>query len=199
MKRIQLLAVATLALGLQGCNTFYADADQPLFCLGLPAQTFSVPGGGGVAPAGGFSGTYAGSIDVGLSNVLPDFIVGGPSRDRVLHFLSFDASVSGGPGTNMDFLSNLEVQALGPTGSTPVPLAHYDRGSQTGVTRISLDSDDPGANLSGFVANGGLSLQVSGAVSVPAGQVVPATWSAQVTSCFSANIHKTLQQMIDGG
>jgi hypothetical protein len=199
MKRIHLLAVTALALGLQGCSTFYAEAEQPLFCLGLPAQTITIPGGGGVAPPGGFSGTYAGSIDVGLSNVLPDFILGGPPRDRVLHFLSFDASVSGGPGTNMDFLSNLEVQAQGPTGATPVPLAHYDRGAQTGVTHIALDSDNPGANLSDFLANGGLSLQVSGAVSVPAGQVVPATWNAQFTACFSAKIHKTLQQMIDGG
>jgi hypothetical protein len=199
MKRIHLLAVAALGLGLQGCSTFYAEADQPLFCLGLPAQSFTIPGGGGLAPPGGFNGTYAGSVDVGLSDVLPDFILGGPSRDRVLHFLSFDASVSGGPGANMDFLSNLEVQAQGTAGSTPVPLAHYDRGSQTGVTHISLDSDNPGVNLSDRLANGGLSLQLSGAVSVPAGQAVPANWNAQITACFSAKIHKTLQQMIDGG
>ena len=199
MKRIHVLAVAALASGLQGCNTFYAEAEQPQVCLTLPTQSFTIPGGGGiVAPPGGFTASYSSPVDLGLSDVLPDFILSGPSSDRIVHFLSFDATVSGAPGANLDILSTLQVQALGAPGSTPVTLAQYVKGTRTGVRSISLESLAPGTNLADFLASGGLTVQVSGTVSVPGGQTVPAVWSAQVSSCLYAKIHKTFQQLIDG-
>jgi hypothetical protein len=195
MKRILVLAAAAAAL--QGCTTFYAEAEQPLVCLTLPAQSFVIPGGGIVAPPEGFSGTYAGNVDIGLSNVVPDFLFTGASKDRILHFLSFDASVSGALGANLDFLSNLDVVAQGNAGSAPVELAHYVR-TGTNVRSISLASDAPGVNLTDLLANGGLTLSLSGDVFIPGGQTVPAQWSAQISSCFYAKVHKTLQEIIDG-
>lgn len=198
MKTSHLLAAAALSTGLLGCNTFYVEAEQPQVCLTMPTQSFTIPGGGGVAPPGGFTGTYSAPVDLGLSNTLPDFIMSGPSSDRILHFLSFEATVSGSPGANLDLLTSLDVQATGAPGSTPVTLARYNRGTQTGVTRIALQSLAPDTNLSDFLASGALNLSVNGSVRVEAGQTVPTSWSAQVTSCLYAKIHKTAQQLIDG-
>jgi hypothetical protein len=199
MKRTLLLATASVAFALQGCGTFYAEAEQPRVCLTLTPQTFTIPGGGAVAPPGGFTATYSGTIELSLSNAIPDFMLTGRSTDRILHFLSFDASVSGPPGANLNFVSSLEVTAEGAPGSTPVVLGRYARGSQTGVvTSISIQPEAQDNNLSDFVANGGITLGMSGGVSVAAGQPVPANLTTAVTTCLSAKVHKTFQEIIDG-
>jgi hypothetical protein len=199
MNRALVVVTAALAGALQGCGTFYAEAEQPMVCLTMPPQTFSVPGGGTVAPPGGFTGSSSGVVDLGLSDALPDFLLTGQSQDRILRFLSFKATVSGPPGANFDFLTGLRVTAQGPPGSVPVELANYRRGTQTGViTTISMDPSSPDNNLTNFLASGGLTFNVTGSVSIPAGQPIPGNWSATVSSCFYAKIHKTFQEMIDG-
>jgi hypothetical protein len=199
MKRTLLVVTAALAGALQGCGTFYAEAEQPMVCLTMAPQTFVVPGGGTVAPPGGFTGSSSGVVDLGLSDALPDFLLTGRSQDRILRFLSFQATVSGPPGANFDFLTGLRVTAQGPPGSVPVELANYRRGTQSGViTTISVDSSSPDNNLSDFLAGGGLTFNVSGSVAIPGGQPIPSSWSATVSSCFSARIHKTFQEIIDG-
>jgi hypothetical protein len=199
MKRNLLVVAAALASALPGCGTFYAEAEQPSVCLTLPSQTFTIPGGGTVAPPGGFTGTYSGAIDLGLSDVVPDFLLNGPPQDRILHFLSFDASVSGPPGANLNYITSLELTAEGALGSTPVMLGRYARGSQTGViTSISIQPEVRQTNLSDFLAGGAITLRLSGGVSVAAGQPVPSTWTAAATTCLYAKVHKTFQQMIDG-
>jgi hypothetical protein len=197
MKRNLLVVAAALAVALPGCDTFYAEAEQPSVCLTLPAQTFTIPGGGGTAPPGGFSGTFSGSVDLGLSDVVPDFLLDGPSRDRILHFLSFRATTTL-LGANFDFLDNAQLQAQGAPGSQPVDLGEYTRGTRVGVTTISLPSRAPNVNLSDFLASGALTLHLAGQVTVPGGQVVPSTWSAEVEACLYAKVRKTFQQMIDG-
>lgn len=199
MSRALLVATAALASGTLGCSTFYAEAEQPLVCLTLPTQSFSVPGGGIPAPAGGFHGSYTTTIELGIQDVLPDFLLNGPPSEHVLHFVSLDAAVDGAPGASLDLVDTLEVTARGAPGSSPVELAHYVRGPETGVTRISLDSANPGANLTGLLVNGGLSADVYGEVTIPAGQTIPASFSATVTACFSAQVKKTLEQLINGG
>jgi hypothetical protein len=197
MKPGLLLVAAALAAALQGCGTFYAEAEQPRVCLTLPPQAFAIPGGGVVAPPGGFNGASSGSVEVGLADVVPDFLLGGPEKDRVLHFLSFEARIQGA-GLTFDWLNNLDLVAGGAPGAAPVQLARYARGGQTGATSIHLESLAPDANLANYLANGGLTLTVSGDVSVPGGQAVPGTWTATISTCFYAKVHKTLQEMIDG-
>jgi len=197
MKRSLLVTLTGLAASLAACNTFYAEAEQPLICLTLPPQTFTIPGGGMVAPPGGFTGSYGGAFDVGLSDAVPDFLLSGPSKDHVLHFLSLKATVSGAPGVNFDWLTDLRLTAQNGV-TSPVQLGLYTRGSQTGVTTISLSSMAPDQNLTDFLSNGGLILDLSGGVSVPAGQTVPGSWTTTVTTCLSAKVHKTLQDLIDG-
>jgi hypothetical protein len=199
MKRNLLLVASALAVALPGCSTLYAEAEQPLVCLTLAPQTFTIPGGGTVAPPGGFSGTYGGAIDLVLSDAIPDFLFTGRSEDRILRFLSFEASVSGPPGANLNFITSLELTAAGAPGSTPVVLGQYARGSQTGViTSISVEPEAQSANLSDLLANGGITLSLSGGVSVAGGQPVPSTWSTTATTCLYARVHKTLQEIIDG-
>src|SRR5512137_1548139 len=156
MNRALLVATFALASGTLGCGTFYAEAEQPLFCLAVPTQSFVIPGGGTPAPAGGFQGSYGATVSLGVQGVLPDFVLDGSPSDHVLHFVSFDAAVAGAPGANLDLVDTLDVMALGAPGSSPVDLAHYVRGPESNVTRISLDSASPGANLTGLLVNGGL-------------------------------------------
>jgi hypothetical protein len=199
MNRTLLVVTAALAGALQGCGTFYAEAEQPMVCLTMPPQSFTVPGGGTVAPPGGFTGSSSGVVDLGLSDALPDFLLTGQSQDRILRFLSFQATVSGPPGANFDFLTGLRVTAQGPPGSVPVELANYTRGTQTGlITTISMNPTSPDNNLTNFLASGGLTFNVAGSVAIPAGQPIPGTWSATVSSCFYAKVHRTFQEMIDG-
>lgn len=199
MKRTLLLATAAVAFALPGCGTFYAEAEQPRVCLTLTPQTFTIPGGGAVAPPGGFTGTYSGTIDLALSDAIPDFLFTGQSKDRILRFLSFDASVSGAPGANLNFVTSLEVTAEGAPGSTPVLLGRYARGSQAGlITSISIQPEAQNSNLSDFVAGRGITLGMSGGVSVAAGERVPSSLSTSATTCLSAKVRKTLQEIIDG-
>jgi hypothetical protein len=199
MKRSLLVVAAVLAAALQGCSTFYAEAEQPLVCLTMQPQTFTIPGGGTVAPPGGFTGTYSGAIDLALSDAIPDFLFTGQSKDRILRFLSFDASVSGPPGANLNFITSLQLTAAGAPGSTPVVLGQYARGSQTGViTSISVQPEAQQTNLSDLLAGGAITLSLSGGVSVAAGQPIPSTWTTAATTCLYAKVHKTFQEIIDG-
>jgi hypothetical protein len=194
MKRVFALS---LAASLSGCGTFYAEAEQPHVCLTLPPQTFAIPGGGAVAPPGGFNGASGGSVDIGLADAVPAFLLDGPPENRVLHFLSFEARIQGA-GLTFDWLNNLELVAAGQPGAAPVRLARYARGGPTGATAIHLESLAPEANLADYLASGGLALTVSGDVSVPGGQAVPGTWTATISTCFSAKVRKTLQEILDG-
>ena len=197
MKRSLLLVAAPLAVALQGCGTFYAEGEQPRVCLTLPPQTFAIPGGGAVAPPGGFNGASSGSVDIGLADAVPAFLLDGPPGNRSLHFLSFEARIQGA-GLTFDWLNHLELVADGQPGAAPVQLARYARGGAIGATAIHLESLAPDANLADHLASGGLALTVSGDVSVPGGQAVPGTWTATISTCFSAKVHRTLQEIIDG-
>jgi hypothetical protein len=195
MNRTHVLAVASLALALQGCSTFYAEAEQPSLCLTLSPQSFRIQGGG-VTPPAPVTAPYDGTLDLNLKEFIPDFLLNGPSQDRIVHFLSFEVMRSG--GGNYDFLDDLSLEAVGAPGSTPVQLGRFVRGTQTGITSISLPSAAPTTNLADLLASGALSLRVSGTATFPAGVQIPADWSAQVEACLSAKVHKTLQQLIDG-
>jgi hypothetical protein len=196
MNRTHVLAVAALALALQGCSTFYAEAEQPSVCLTLTPQSFPIQGGG-VTPPATVTAPYDGSLDLNLKDFIPDFLLNGPSQDRILHFLSFRV-MSNRDGGNYDFVDSLQLVAVGAPGSTPLVLGSYLRGAAVGVTSISLRPLDPNTNLADRLASGGLTLRVTGNATFPAGVQIPADWSAQVETCLSAKVHKTLQQIIDG-
>jgi hypothetical protein len=197
MNRMLLASVLPLAAALSGCGSLYAEAEQTEVCLTLPPQTFTIPGGGIVAPPGGFSGSSSGVVDLGLSDALPDFIIGGSPDSRILRFLSLDAALVPAPGVNFDWLTDLEVQAEH-AADPPVALGGFTRGTRTGLTTISLVSSHRDVNLAGFLAGGAIALQLAGSVDVPAGQAVPAAWTATVSACFYAKVKKTFQQLING-
>jgi hypothetical protein len=197
MNRTLIVAVLPLVAALSGCSTLYAEAEQAEVCLTLPPQTITIPGGGVVAPPGGFSGSYSGVVDVGLSDALPDFLIGGSPDSRILRFLSLDASLVPAPGVNFDWLSDLEVRAEH-AADAPVTLARFARGTRTGLTTISLLPAHPDVNLAGFLTGGSVALQLAGSVDVPAGRSVPPAWTATVSACFYAKVKKTFQELANG-
>ncbi len=193
MKRLLLAALLPVIASIVGCNAFNIEADQPMACLTMPPQTFPV-----VAPSiPGAPGTFSGEIDLGISAVLPDFLVGGSPETHILNFQSLSVTLDGPPGASFVWLTGLEIVAQKGT-TTPVLLVDYTPGSGTIGSTITANSLAPGQNLIAFLNNGGLAFSVSGTYDprlFPSGAT---TWTGTITACFSAKVKKTFQEMIDG-
>jgi hypothetical protein len=194
MKRNLPALVAALALPLAACDSFYVEADQPLACLTLQPQSFTIPSIV-PTPAGGLSGTWTGQSTVAIGDVLPSFILDGPPQDRKVHLVSFGITLSG-TGNNLDWLQGLQVSAS--NGLTSTPLATYQGGLPAGSRSINLLASNPDFNLADYVNDGNLTMDFAGTATVPAGGAIPTTWTGSVNLCISATVRKTFTQMIDG-
>jgi hypothetical protein len=183
--------VALVAVPLAACDSFYVEAEQPLACLTLQPQSFTIPV---VAVPGGFSGEWSGTTTVNIGDVLPGFILDGPPQDRKVQLVSFGVGLTSG-ATNFDWLRSLEVSVTG-TGA-PVSVVSFEGSIPTGSRSINLPASNPGANLADLVSNGSLTLSYSGAAAVPAGSTIPATWSGSVNVCIQASVKKTFNELIN--
>ena len=194
MKRNLAAALVPVALSFTGCGSFYAEAEQPKACIQLlTPQVFPVfPPGLPGAP-----GTFDSVVDLGLSDALPDVIIGGSPDTHVLSFQSFTLTLQGAPGANLAWLTRLEIQAQSGT-STPVTLVDYVPGTAVSGATLTVTPQNPGQNLIGLLRNGGLTLAVSGDYDpslFPAGTTAV---TASVSACFSAKVKKTFEEMING-
>jgi len=207
MNPIRNTALALLALTLAGCNTFYAEAEQPQVCVTLAPQTFTITGSSAAPVAEAAAATtlagLGAQVDLGLSSWLPDFMTKGSSDSRILHLLSFSVAASGAAGANLDWLQSVQITVQKGT-TTPVVLASWTPGSgQTGhvgplLTSVTVPGSNQDLNLSDFLSsNGTLVTAVTGTVDsarLPAGS----TWTGQVGVCFYAKIKKTYAELING-
>ncbi len=193
MKRLLPALLAALCIPLAACNTFYAEAEQPRVCLTVPPQSFTIPGGGIVAPPGGFTGTWSGQVDLGIGNTLPDFLVNGSTDTHVLRFLDLEATLTSTGATNFDWLQNLSVTVS--SGVVTQQLAFYDGGLTRGARTLTLEPVNPDNNLVTFLRNGNMVVFLTGTAAVPAGSPVPSTWTASITTCLYAKVRETLQEM----
>jgi hypothetical protein len=192
MKRIATsILVALLALPLPACDTFYVEAEQPLACLTLQSQSFTIPV---VAVPGGFAGEWSGTTTVNIGDVLPGFILDGPPQERRVRLVSFGVGLTSG-ATNFDWLKSLEVSVTG--AGAPVSVVSFEGALPAGSRSINLPASNPGANLADLVSNGGLTLSYSGAAAVPAGSTIPTTWSGSVNLCIQARVKKTFNEIIN--
>jgi len=197
VKHIHVAIVVALVLPLAGCGSFYAEAEQPQVCLTVLPQTFTIPGGGVVAPAGGFQGTFTGQVDLGISDALPDFLYDGDPRNHVFRFLGLQASIAPTSGAaNFDWLEGLSVTAF--NGVTTTQLAVYEGGLPPGSRVLKVNPLDANNNLVTFIRDGSMVVNLEGVVNVPGGATVPATWSATVQGCFYAKVKKTFDELING-
>ncbi len=204
MNRKSLLLALPLAAALAGCDTFYAEAEQPQVCLTLQ-RSFTVsftglaePPAAGVGAVAAIGPNFGTDVVLGLGSYLPDFVLQGPSDQHVLHFLGIQVNVDGPPGANFSWLQDLQVTAT--SGGLPaVLLADYTKPSGGGlITSIKASSLAPGDNLTDLLQNGDLTLSITGTVDqslFPAGQT---SFAATLTPCFSAKVRKTLGQLING-
>jgi hypothetical protein len=193
MKRIATsILVALLALPLPACDAFYVEAEQPLACLTLQSQSFTIPV---VAVPGGFAGEWSGTTTVNIGDVLPGFILDGPPQERRVQLVSFGVGLTSGGATNFDWLKSLEVSVTG--AGAPVSVVSFEGALPAGSRSINLPASNPGANLADLVSNGGLTLSYSGAAAVPAGSTIPTTWSGSVNVCIQASVKKTLNEIIN--
>lgn len=191
-RTLSALAIA-LALPLAACDSWYVEAEQPLACLTLQPQSFTIDGT--VPPVGPFTGTWSGTTTtVNVGDVLPGFILDGRPEDRRVQLVSFGVSLTGG-ATNLDWLTGLDVSVTNMV--TPVQLLAFQGSVPPGSRSINLPATNPGANLADYVANGNLTFLVSGSASVPAGAVIPTTWTGSVNLCIQAHVKKTFNQMIN--
>jgi len=197
VKRIPVAIVTALALPLAACGSFYAQAEQPQVCLTALPQTFTIPGGGMVAPAGGFQGTFRGQVDSGISDALPDLLVNGSPDTHILRFLSLEASITASSAAaNFNWLQDLSLTVT--DGVTTDQLAHYGGGMTSGSRVLKVGPLDAANNLVTFLRDGNMVLQLEGTVSIPAGAQIPGSWTATVQGCFSAEVKKTFDEIIDG-
>jgi hypothetical protein len=197
MNRILLAAIVPAALSIAGCGSFYAEAEQPQACLTVLPQTFTIPGGGIVAPPGGFQGTFSGQVDLGISDALPDVLVDGPPENHILRFLSLEATItSNSAAANFNWLHDLTLTVS--NGGATDELAYYGGGMTSGSTSLELGPLDAANNLVAFLRNGGMVLQLDGSVVIPGGAPIPTSFTATVTGCFSAKVRKTLDEIING-
>lgn len=197
MNRILLAAIVPAALSIAGCGSFYAEAEQPQACLTVLPQTFTIPGGGIVAPPEGFQGTFSGQVDLGISDALPDFLVDGPPENHFLRFLSLEATItSNSAAANFNWLHDLTLTVS--NGGATDELAYYGGGMTSGSKTLKLGPLDAANNLIAFLQNGGMVLQLEGSVVIPGGAPIPTSFTATVTGCFSAKVKKTLDEIING-
>ncbi|HET8725313.1 MAG TPA: hypothetical protein VFM53_14040 [Anaeromyxobacteraceae bacterium] len=193
MSRTLSALVAALALPLAACDSFYVEAEQPLACLTLQPQSFTIP----VVPVpGGFTGEWTGTTTVGIGDVLPGFILDGPPQDRRVQLVSFGLGLTSG-ATNLDWLKTLEVSVTGPGTVTPISVVSLEGGVPPGSRSINLPASNPGANLADYVSNGNLTLTYTGSAAVPAGSTIPTTWTGSVNLCIQAHVKKTFNQLIN--
>ncbi len=79
----RILAAAVACLALAGCNTFYAEAEQPSICLTLVPRSFFVPA---IPPGTTDPVPFSSSVDVALGDVIPSVLLDGQSREHILRF-----------------------------------------------------------------------------------------------------------------
>jgi hypothetical protein len=198
MKNIVLLAaLVPAALSLAGCGTFYAQAEQPEVCLTVLPQTFTIPGGGVIAPPGGFQGTFSGQVDLGINDALPDFLFNGTPENHIFRFLSLEASItSTSAAANFNWLQGLTLTVT--NGATSEEVAHYGGGMTTGSRVLKIGPLNAANNLVTFLNQGNMVLTLAGTVSIPAGAQIPGSWTASVQGCFYAKVKKTFEEIING-
>lgn len=184
------LHAALLAvLATTGCGSFYVEAEQPQACLQLVSpQPLTLAGGG-------TGGQVSGTIDIGLQNAIPDFVLNGPPENNVVSFLGATVVLTNSAGAVPSWLSSFKVTAVSP-GAPSVVLVDYTPSSAPTSATITLPPRQPGNNLAGLIQNGGLTLQLDAAFNSTAPSGV---WTAGVTACFSAKVKKTLEQLLNGG
>lgn len=191
MSRTLSALVVALALPLAACDSWYVEAEQPLACLTLQPQSFTIPV---VSVPGGFAGEWTGTTTVSIGDVLPGFILDGPPQDRRVQLVSFGIGLTSG-ATNLDWLQSLDVSVTG--AGAPVSVISYEGGLPPGSRSINLPASNPGANLADYVSNGNLTLTYTGAAAVPAGSTIPTTWSGSVNLCIQAHVKKTFNELIN--
>jgi hypothetical protein len=190
MKRTLLAALIPAALSIVGCGSFYAQAEQPQVCLTVRPQTFAIPGGGVVAPVGGFQGTFSGQVEMGINDALPDFVFNGSPDDHILRFLSMQASItSDSAAANFNWLQDLTLTVT--NGPTSQELARHGGGLTTGSRVLTVGPLNAANNLVTFLQSGNMVLDLEGSVSIPAGAQIPTGFTASVQGCFYAKVKKT--------
>jgi len=183
----RLFAVVGLALSLTACSSMYVEANQPMACLTLQPRTFPVSTSGG-------SGSFTQAVDLGLSDALPDFIISGSPQNHVLRFESLTISLLPPGPTSFAWLQSLRLQVKTAAGKT-ITLAGLTGATVTGNT-VTLQPLPDNPSLFDFMQDGQLDFVVDGAI-----QNFPATstsFTGTVTTCFSAQVKKTLQELIGG-
>jgi hypothetical protein len=198
MKNTLLLAaLVPAALSLAGCGSFYAQAEQPEVCLTVLPQTFTIPGGGGVAPGAGFQGTFSGQVDLGISSALPDLLVDGSPTNHILRFLSLEASITAdSSAANFNWLQDLSLTVS--NGVNTDQLAFYGGGMTIGSKILKIGPLNAANNLVTFLQNGNMVMYLEGSVAIPAGARIPTGFTATVQGCFYAKVKKTFEEMING-
>jgi hypothetical protein len=196
MNRILLAALVPAALSVAGCGAFNVEASQPQACLQIlsPQALIVVPP---VIPGG--SGEVRGSVDIGLKNAFPGFLVDGSPDNNVVRFLGGTLSLNGPPGSDTRWVTGIKVTATNPS-LPPLLLVDYTApaGGPAGAV-FNIGPRDPNNNLVTMLQNGGLTLEVE--TTYTTGIAIPppsGSWTAGVNACFSASIKKTFQQLIDG-
>jgi hypothetical protein len=196
MNRILLAALVSAALSIAGCGSFNVEASQPQACLQLvsPQAFIVVPP---VIPGG--SGKFTTSVDIGLDNAFPKFIRDGSPENNIVRFLGATIALNGPVlGANARWVKSLKVTATNPS-LPPLVLVDYTppTGGQAGMT-FDIGPRDPNNNVITMLQNGGLTLDVEATYDL-ADRPAAGTWTAGVGACFSANVKKTFQELINGG
>jgi len=194
MNRSLIALIASLALPLAACDSFYVEADQPLACLTLEPQTITI-GTGTVPIPGPIVQTWPEQQQtIQLGDALPSFILDGPPQDRVIRLVSFGMQATTGV-SNLNWIKALTV-SVSRNGGTPVQLANCENCVPAGATSVSIPSTNGDYNLADMVdTNGNLTLSYGGTINVPAGATVPTTFGGRVSLCVSAKIKKTFSQL----
>ncbi len=183
-----LLAALLAVLATTGCGSFYVEAEQPQACLQLVnPQPLTLAGGGS-------GGQVSATIDIGLRDAIPDFVLDGNADNNVVSFLGATVVLRNAQGDAPSWLTNFKVTAVSP-GAPSVVLVDYTPTSAPTSTTIALAPRERANNLVGVIQNGGLTLQLDATY---ASTVPPGIWTASVTACFSAKVKKTFEQLING-
>jgi hypothetical protein len=194
MDRIRLAAIVSAALSVAGCGSFNVEASQPQACLQLlsPQALIVVPP---VIPGG--SGEVTGSVDIGLKNAFPGFLVDGSPDNNVVRFLGATITLTGPAGSTTQWVRRIKVTATNPA-LPPLVVVDYTApaGSPPGAT-FSIGPRDPNNNLVTMLQNGGLTLDVEASYDI-ASPPASGAWSAGVNACFSASVKKTFDELING-
>ncbi len=194
MNRLLAVLIASLALPLAACDTFYVEAEQPLACLKLQPQTITISGG--TAPiVGPITQTWPEQQQtIQLGDAIPSFVLDGPPQDRVIRLVSFGMQVSTGV-PNLNWIQALTV-SVSKNGGAPVQLANCQNCVPAGATSVTIPSTNGDYNIADMVdSSGNLVLNFGGTINVPAGTTVPTTFGGSVNLCISAKIKKTFAQL----